>query len=86
MICVSGYSQVNVEQQRIKLKQDGWMILTLGGFGHVIGNVYFFYGHDLSERKYRNNFIICNTYGLSLDVLAFYKFRKAKKLTHKPRF
>jgi hypothetical protein len=73
------------ESYRLKLKKEGWMSLTIGGMAHTMGNMYFFYGYDLSDKRILQNFIIGNSVGLSMDIYSFTRFRKARKLKSKPK-
>jgi hypothetical protein len=84
LLSTISFTQEN-EGYRLKLKREGWMSLTLGGMAHAMGNMYFFYGYDLSDKRILQNFIIGNSVGLSLDIYSFTKFRQAKKLKSKPK-
>ena len=63
----------------IKLKQEGWQCLSIGIMGHSF-STFGFFEYDWSYGPAQENFFIANGFGLGLDVLAFTKFAKARKI------
>lgn len=71
--------ETRLRTQYITLKQEGWMSLSMGMMTHAVGLIPPIYGNMKEPRAY-GGFIFCQTIGIGLDILAFRKLYKARKI------
>lgn len=79
----------SIEDERDYFKQEGWKSLTMGLMSHGGGMICLLYG-PLSNKDVLSGYIIFNTVGISLDLMAIYNFKEARKrkiiITKTPKF
>jgi hypothetical protein len=80
IIFAQTYQEKEIESQIIKLKKDGWKSLSVGILTSGIGASTTLTHGPLTKKEVLSGFLIFNTVGVTLDVMSFYKFSKAKKL------